>query len=190
MNNRLSDLENGAVQHRSATIEDIDTVKGELYVKAAPYGELTDIGANIDELFHPGTFARAANSPGRLMVFHNHAGPLVGRGTEVVDKPEGIWIRSRIGRSQAARDMLADIEDKILTDPSVEFRPLPGWMKVQRTGDRFRVEHRRAHMIGFAMVPEGAYGGSAFVESVRDAQRDGDAEAARVWFMEWRARGA
>ena len=184
----LTEIEGGAVQYRAAKIEDVDPAKGELYVKAAPYDQLTDIGGGVDEMFHAGAFARSANSPGRLMVHHDHKGPLVGRGISVDDRPDGIWIRARIGRSQAARDMLGDIEDKILTDPSVEFRPLPGHMKVSRSGDRFQVVHRRAHLLGFAMVPEGAYGGSAFVESVRDARRERDADAARAWFMEWRAR--
>lgn len=188
MNNRLTDIEAGAVQYRAAKIEDIDLERGELYVKAAPYGVPTDIGGNITERFEPRTFAKAAAEPSRLMVFHNHAGPLVGRGIQVEDRPEGIWIRARIGRSQPARDMLADVEDKILTDPSVEFRPMAGHMKVTRNGDRFDVVHKRAHLIGFAMVPEGAYGQSAYVESVRDAQRERDAEAARLWFMEWRSR--
>jgi phage head maturation protease len=184
----LTEIEGGAVQYRAAKVQDIDLAKGELFVKAAPYGLDTDIGGGVTERFEPRTFARAAKEPSRLQVFHNHAGPLVGRGIEVDDRPEGIWIRAKIGRSQVARDMLTDVEDGILTDPSVEFRPVPGQMKVTREGSGFRVVHRRAHLIGFAMVPEGAYGPSAYVESVRDARREREVEAARLWFVEWRAR--
>ena len=184
----LHDIETGVKQYRAAKIEDFDLTKRELVVKAAPYGVRSDIGGGITETFAPGTFKRAARSPSHLKVFNNHGGPLVGSGLEVDDRPEGIWIRSQISRSQVAQDMLSDIEDRILTDPSIEIRPMPGYMKVTRTDEGFDVLHTRGHLLGFAMVPLGAYSGDAYVESVRDGQRERAAEEARAWFLEWSSR--
>jgi hypothetical protein len=84
--------------------------------------------------------------------------------------------------------MLSLLADEILSDVSVEFRGLPDHMKVERQGDDLRVTHRRAHLTGFAAVPEGAYGERALVLSARDAKREREAEAARAWFQEFKSR--
>jgi phage head maturation protease len=178
----IRDIEAGAIQYRAAKIEDIDPGKHEMFVRAAPYSEeFTDIGANIEERFLPGTFARAVKAPHRLNVFFDHGGPLVGRGTEAEDRPDGIYVRAKIGRTGPAEEMLSLLADEILTDVSVEFRGLPDHMKVERYGDGLRVTHRRAHLTGFAAVPEGAYGEQALVLSARDAKREREQEAARAW---------
>lgn len=186
----LRDLEGGAVQWRSAVVEDIDTEKRELLVRAAPYlDEYTDIGGGIWERFLPKTFAKASAAPSRLTVLDNHGGPVVGRGIEVEDKPDGVWVRARLGRTRAADDVIANIEDHISEDVSVEFRPLPGWMDMEPYRDGMRVTHRRAHLNGFAIVPEGAYGRDAFVaELVRDDERDRRIEQERLWLQEYRRR--
>lgn len=184
---RIDDLRSGAVQYRSAEIKDVDG--HEMFVRAAPYSErFTDIGGGISERFLPGTFARATKAPHRLSVFFDHGGPLVGRGTEVEDREDGVYVRARIGRTPAAEEMLSLLEDQILTDVSVEFRALADGMTVEAVGDRLRVTHRRSHLTGFATVPEGAYGEQALVLSARDAQRDRDVEAARAWLQEYKSR--
>lgn len=179
----IAELEAGAVQYRAATIEDVDG--HEMLVKAVPYlDEYTDIGGGIEERFVRGAFAKA--QPHRLAVWYDHGGPLVGRGVQAEDRPDGVYIRAKIGRTGPAEEMLSLIADGILTDPSVEFRPLRDHLKVERHEDVLRVTHRRAHLLGFAMVPEGAYADKALVLSARDAQRERDAEAARAWFEAWR----
>ena len=184
----MHDIETGVKQYRAAKIQDFDPTKRELVVKAVPYGVTADIGGGITETFAPGAFKRAAKAVDRLKVWNNHHGPMVGNAVEAEDRPDGFWIRARISRSQAGQEMLGDIEDGILTDPSIEFRPMKDYMKVTRTADGFDVVHTRAHLVGFAMVAEGAYAGSAYVESVRDARRERAAEEARAWFLEWQTR--
>lgn len=185
----ITELEAGAIQYRAARIEDLDTAAHEMYVRAAPYGEeFTDIGAGIQERFLPGTFARAAKAPHRLSVFFDHGGPLVGRGTEAEDRADGIYVRAKIGRTGPAEEMLSLLADGILTDVSVEFRGLPDHMRIERQGDGLRVTHRRAHLTGFAAVPEGAYAERALVLSARDARREREAEAARAWLQEFKSR--
>lgn len=184
---RIDDIRNGAVQYRSAEVQDISG--HEIYVKAVPYAdEFTDVGGGISERFLPGTFARAVKAPERVAVFHDHQGPLVGRGTEVEDKTDGVYIRAKIGKTQAALDFLSLIEDKILDQMSVEFRAINDGMKVERRGDRLFVTHTRAHLTGVAGVPEAAYQGQTPILSARDLQRDRAVEAARAWLAEYKAR--
>lgn len=184
---KIEDLRNGAVQFRAATIEDIS--ERELFVRAAPYSEeFTDIGGGISERFIRGAFAKAANAPQRISLFHDHGGPLVGRGTEVDHRNDGVYVRFKIGRTAPAEEMRSLIEDRILTDVSVEFRPVAEAMKVERDGDRLRVTHRKAILSGVAVVPEGAYGEQALVLSMRDLERERKVEAARAWLEEYKAR--
>ena len=180
----ITDLENGAVQYRAATIEDV--ADHEILVRAVPYDAPTDIGGGIVEEFKRGAFGRAAKAAHRLSVWHDHGGPLVGRGLELDDRDDGPYIRAKIGKTAAAEEMLSLVKDDILTDVSIEFRALPDYLQVDRTGDGLRVTHRRAHLLGFALVAEGAYAEKALVLSARDAKRERDAEAARAWFQAWR----
>lgn len=175
----------GSVQHRAAKVEDIDG--HEMLVRAVPYSEhFTDIGGGIEERFLPKAFARTTAN--RLVVHHDHGGPLVGRGVEFRDEADGPYIRAKIGSTPAAEEMLTLLDDGILTDVSIEFRAMKEWMTVERTGERVRVTHKRAHLTGFAVVPEGAYGEQALVLAHRDAQRERDIEAARAWLTEYRGR--
>jgi HK97 family phage prohead protease len=161
-----------------------------LFVRAAPYSEeFTDIGGGVSERFLRGAFAKAANAPQRISLFYDHGGPLVGRGTEVDHRADGVYVRFKIGRTDAAGEMRSLIEDQILTDVSVEFRPIAEAMKVERDGDRLRVTHSRAILSGVAVVPEGAYGEQAKVLSMRDLEREREREQARLWFAEFKARG-
>lgn len=183
---RITDLENGAVQYRAAKVEDISD--HEMYVRAVPYSdtEWTDIGGGIREQFKPGAFARAANAPHRVAFYHGHSGPLVGRATAVEDRPDGCYVRAKIGRTAAAEEMLSLVADQILDSVSIEFRAMPDFVRVQRDGDLLQVTHRRAILTGVAAVPEAAYEGQSLILSARDAQRERDAEAARAWFQAWR----
>ena len=181
----IEQLRSGAVQYRSAKVEDISD--HEMLVRAVPYSEeFTEIGGGIAERFLPGAFAKAGKAPHRLAVFHDHGGPLVGRGTEFEDRADGPYIRAKIGRTAAAEEMLSLLDDGILSDVSIEFRALPDYMEVERDGRTMRVTHRRGHLSGFAVVPEGAYAEDALVLSHRDAHRDRQIEQARAWFAAWK----
>ena len=181
-------IKGGAVQYRSAVIESIDADTREMLVKAVPYGIEADIGGNITEKFLPGAFARAAKAPHRLNVWAGHGGALVGRGLAVEDRPDGVWVRAKIGRSQAATDLLTNIEDDISKDISIEFQPMPDFMEIERRGERLFLTHRRAFLLGYAVVPEGAYGSNAYVASVREDQYEREIEAAKMWLLEYTRR--
>jgi HK97 family phage prohead protease len=180
----LKEITEGAVQYRNATVESIDVTTREMMVRAVPYGEDVDIGAGITETFERGAFANAVKEPHRLCVWHDHGGPLVGRGMAVEDRSDSVHIRARIASTAAAKEMLTLIDEKILTDVSVEFGIIRQAMTVKDLGaGEFHVKHKRAHLRGFAMVPEGAYREMAYVESVRSAERGRDVEAARAWLL-------
>lgn len=184
----LSDMTSGAVQRRSATVESLDVEARELLVKCCPYGEAHDIGGGIVEEFAAGAFARAVKGPHRLGVWSEHGGPLVGRGLEAEDRADGFWLRARLGRTQAAQDLATMLEDKLLTDASVEFVVQPAYMDVRRDGETLHVRHRRAHLRGVAITFEGAYGGSAYVAELREAEAERALLEARAWLTEYRAR--
>lgn len=189
----IETIRSGAVQYRSATIEDVDVEKSELYVRAAPYDLPTDIGGGITETFVRGTFSRAVKAPDRLLVWRGHNGPVVGRGSEVEDRTDGVWIRSRLSRTQAAKDMIMDIVDRIAADISIEFIPKPQHFDVSAAPDgRISVVHRRAHLLGHAIVPVGAYGdGGSFIASLReDDEKERLREEARLWLAKFKAAQA
>jgi len=185
---KVQDIQGGAVQYRAAEVQEVSIEKREMFVRAAPYGVTTDIGGGIDETFEPGTFARAVKAPQRVSAFWEHGGPLIGRGIQVIDQADGVWIRAKIGRTTAATDVISLIEDELLRDVSVEFRPIPEAMKVHQRGQRLDIRHIRAHLLGFAVVTNGAYGDKAYVDSVRDERVDRDREAARLWLQSVRGR--
>lgn len=184
----LSDLESGAIQYRSAIVEDVTPRDGILTLRAVPYDAPTDIGGGITETFVRGAFARAVSSPHRVRLKYDHDGALVGRAIDIEDRADGPWIRAKVSDTQPARDMLTLIDDGVLSQVSVEFRPMRDYMRVVRTGARYAVTHTRAHMTGIAVVPDGAYGDAAFIESVRDADRERAQEEAQIWLTEYRRR--
>lgn len=181
-------LKEGAVQFRSAQVEDLDATKGEMLVRAAPYGMKVDLTPNVSEVFQPKAFARAVKAPHRLAATWEHGGPLIGRGISAEDKPDGIWVRAKIGRTTAAKDVLSLFEDKLLRDISVEFRPIVDGMDIVRNGDHYAVSHRRAHLTGFAVTTEGAYGEGAFIDSVRDLRGEKEREELRLWLIDAKQR--
>lgn len=186
----IETVQRWGTQYRSATIEDLDVAKSEMLVRAVPYDVPTDIGAGITETFKRGAFARAAKAPARLFVWNNHGGPVVGRGLELEDRDDGPWIRAKLSRSTAAKDMLMDIDDGISSGVSIEFVPKSEYMDITATPGGLTVVHRRAHLLGFAIVPEGAYGKNAFIASVREEDETERArEAMRLW-LEKAKRGA
>jgi HK97 family phage prohead protease len=183
----IQQMSGGAVQHRAAEIRDADTKEGVLTVLVAPYGRRTRLLPNVTEEFAAGCFARSVKSPHRLSVFHEHGGPLVGRGFEAEDLPDGFLVRSKIGSTLAAREMLSLIEDRILTDASVEFRPIQRHMKVEQHGDSYDITHRQADLTGYAMVSEGAYTGTK-VLSLRDFESGRAREELQAWLAAERAK--
>jgi phage head maturation protease len=179
-------IRDGAVQWRSAVVEDLDTQKSEMLIRCVPYDVRVDIGGGIREEFVRGTFARAAAAPTRLSLWRDHGGPIIGRGLSVEDRDDGVLFRAKLGRTQVARDAIMDYEDGIASDPSIEFRPLADHMDIVANRDgTLDLTHRRAVLLGVALVMEGAYAGAgAKVISVREAEEQRKAEAERLRAIE------
>ena len=183
---KIQDLTEGVPQHRAATIESIDVTTRELSVVAVPYEVERDIGGGIHESFARGAFSAAVAQPHRVGVWHDHNGPLVGRGILVEDRPDGVHVRAKIASTQAAKEMLTLMDEDILRDVSVEFGIIRGAMAARDLGGgEYQVRHKKAHLRGFAMVQEGAYGDLAYVVSLRDAERDRDVEKAQAWLLSY-----
>lgn len=168
------------VQHRAAHVEDIDPERGTILLRAAPYDVEAQLDRELWESFAPATFARAADAPHRVKLFSGHpsmGGTIIGRGDEVDDRADGVWVRCRISNTLAGQEARELAADGTLDQCSVEFRALPDWYRVSRRRDGLHVRHARAHLLGVALVAHGAYAEGAFVASVRDAQADRAREA-------------
>jgi HK97 family phage prohead protease len=165
----------GGVQTRAATIEAYDADEGTVLLRAAPYGVEARLDAELWESFAPEAFARAAEAPHRVKLWHNHStagGALVGHARTVEDKRDGVWVRAKFSNTLAGQEARELAADGSLDECSVEFRADPGWWTVARKRDGLHVRHARAHLLGVALVPHGAYGAAAYVASVRGADED------------------
>jgi HK97 family phage prohead protease len=165
-------------QHREATIEHLDLDEGTILMRAAPYDVECMLDHELFESFAPKTFERASNAPTRCKLWHLHDGPLVGHATEVEDRPDGLWIRSRFSKTPNAQEARELAADGTLDQCSITFRPMRDWMKVERRSDGLHIRHSRAGLLGVALVAHGAYAQDAFIASVRDASADRAREAA------------
>lgn len=165
-----------ATQHRKAKIEDVDPVKGTILMRGVPYDHEIQLYPEFFETFAPGTFAAAQRAPHRAKLWHEHGGPIVGCGVEVDDRADGLWIRARFANTQAGQDARELARDGIIDQVSIEFRPLEEWLSVKRSEKGMHVTHKRAHLLGVALVAHGAYDSEAFVAAVRD---DADKERER-----------
>jgi HK97 family phage prohead protease len=166
-------------QFRTAEIEHLDAEAGTVLVRVAPYGHEARVDHDIWEQFDAGAFAAAAKAPHRIKMWNEHNGPLIGHALTVEDRPDGSWCLAKFSNTAAARDARELALDGTLDQCSVTFNPRRDWMHVERREDGFHIRHSRAHMLGFALVPHGAYDEGAIVASVRDLAAGGD-EARRT----------
>jgi len=186
----LPDQYRAEVQYRKAVITGFQPEERIIEMTAVPYGVEARLGPRLYESFLPKAFARSARDPGRVTLYDKHSdvgGNAVGRAMEVQDRPEGVLIRARVSNTSAGNDLLTLAKDGVLGEASVEFQPIEEDMKVTQRGDDILVQHRRAHLLGVALVPHGAYGKDAPVTSVRDALSD---KAREEWLARLRCRTA
>lgn len=178
------------VQVRSATVEALDTDLRVVELRAVPYGVEARLGPHLVEVFHPRAFALAAKDPARVILYAGHStdgGQAVGRAEVLQDSAEGVFIRAVVSKTAAGDDALTLAKDGVLGQASIEFQPLKDDMQVTRRGDDTLVRHRRARLLGVALVPHGAYGSNASVLSVRDTLSD---KAREEWLARLRCRTA
>jgi uncharacterized protein len=174
-------------QFRAAVIEEIAEADAEervITMRAVPYDVETQLDAKLLESFEPGAFSRAAKDPARVKLWLGHSttgGHLVGQAFEVEDRADGVWIRARVSRTVAGDELLTLVRDKVLDEASIEFAPIREAMSIERRGSMIHVRHKRGHLRGVGLVPHGAYGRSALVTSVRDAEdKAAEAQAAAI----------
>ncbi len=159
-----------SVQHRRAEVAEVE--ERTILLRAVPYDVQVPIDVGLVESFEPGAFSRATKDPGRVKLWFGHSdtptGQIVGKAAEVIDRPDGVLVRARISATPYGDQLRTLAADGVLDEASIEFRPIPKEMKIRRDGDTVHVRHMRAHLLGVALVPHGAYGRDALVMSVRD----------------------
>jgi hypothetical protein len=181
------------IQYRAAVIDALDADERVIEMRAVPYDVETELRPGLIESFSPGTFARAAKDPPRVKLWSGHStagGVIVGQGFEAEDRADGFYVRTRVSRIPAGDDLLTLAADKVLDEASIEFNPIgpkQGGMTVTQRGAATIVRHKRAHMLGVALVAHGAYGRNALVTSVRDAHAD---KVREEWLARLRSRTA
>jgi HK97 family phage prohead protease len=156
------------MQYRRAEIADID--QQSVLLRAVPYDVEVPIDVGLVESFEPRAFRGAVKDPARVKLFLTHDQPRVPAGvaTEIIDRAEGVDIRAKFASTAGGQDLRSLLMEQIMDEASIEFRAIPKDMQVIRDGDSVHVRHRRAHLTGVAIVPEGAYGRNAVALSVRD----------------------
>lgn len=165
------------IQHREASVEHIDPHEGTLLVRAIPYDHEVMLDRGLFEMFEAKAFARAANAPSRCKMWMGHGGPLIGHALDVEDRPDGVWIRSRFSNTPSALEARELASDGSLDQVSITFKPSFDHMQVTRRSDGLHVRHARAGLMGFALVPHGAYDDQAFIASIRESEVDREREA-------------
>jgi hypothetical protein len=165
-------------QFRAAEIREIAADEERtILLRAVPYDVETQLWENIYESFAPGAFARAAKDPARVKFYLGHGGPLVGMAELIEDRADGVWIRNVVSRTASGDELLTLARDKVLDEASIEFRIVKGGTEITEKDGKTLWRHKRAQLLGVALVPHGAYGRNALVKSVRD-DLDKAAEAA------------
>lgn len=176
------------IQTRSATVAALDVDERLVELRAVPYGVETRLATHLVESFVPRAFANAGKDPQRVKLWSGHStdgGSPVGWSELVEDRSDGVYIRARVSRTAAGDDLLTLARDGVLDEASVEFQPIPDYMAVTRRGEDTLVRHKRARLLGVALVPHGAYGRDATVLSVRDERAD---RAREEWLARLRCR--
>lgn len=167
-------------QFRKAQIEQIDDWV--IQLRAVPYDVEAEIDRGLFESFEPGAFAAAAKDPARVKLWFIHSndgGRPTGQAFEIQDRSDGPLVRMRVSQTTSGAELHTLAQDGVLDEASIEFKAIPRAMTVRRRGDELHVRHRRGHLLGVALVPQGAYGRDARVLSVRDL-REQHLEKARA----------
>lgn len=158
------------VQYRRAEIADVD--ERSILLRAVPYDIEARIDENLFESFEPAAFANATRDPGRVKLWFGHSdtpnGLIVGKADQVQDLADGVQVRARVSAIPEGDRLLTLADDGVLDEASIEFNPIPKSMSILRQADGLHVRHKRAHLVGVALVPQGAFGRDALVLSVRD----------------------
>jgi len=161
------------VQWRSAEVVDVADDAGEVRLRLVPYGREARLGLDLWESFEARTFEAATRAPGRVKLWNEHNGPLVGCARQVEDLLDGSYATMRFSSSLNSQEARTLVVEKIIQECSIEFRAIREHMKARRAPDGLHVTHSRGHLLGAALVSHGVYGDvGSQVLSVRDENAD------------------
>ncbi len=134
-------------------------------VRIMPWGEAVD---TVDgrEMFERGAFASV--DPSRVTIeSQRHGGTLVGRGIGLEERDDAAYLHARISRTPAGDELLELIQDGVLSQASVAFKPVKS---VRRKGVAVR---QAVDLWRVAILERGNYPGAGVV-AVRAQSEDDD----------------
>jgi hypothetical protein len=123
-------------------------------------------GPPYDEVFAPGSFARALKAPNRVHLRFEHRDGLtdrIGRALELREAAEGLWGSFQVVGGMIGDHALALVDEGMVSGFSVGFVPL-GRSRKNEAGQLVRT---RCHLADVSLVPEPAYAGTEVVHRAR-----------------------
>lgn len=163
-------------------VDSIDIDEGIVEARIVPYEVEADLGDGLHEIFSRAAFAASIGNPARCKVTdqqHNRT-VNIGKAISLRDEHDGLYGTLKIVQTAAGRDCLLLMREEVLSDVSVEFRPMRGHYEVSKRSDGFLLRHRRAELCGVSPVGTGAYP-TARVLSVRAAHVQHEREKALAY---------
>lgn len=172
MTTLLDDLEACAPAVRAALIDDVDETTNTLRVRAVPFDHEIELVPDVFEKFAHGAFARVIRDPSRVKLRMEHDGPLVGVGTRIEEREDGLWIDYRFGSDETSQRARSLAMDGIYDQVSITFGPRPSGYTLERDEQgRVHITHHRVNQLyDTSLVAHGAYGAEAFIEYVRSIE--------------------
>lgn len=156
-----------------------DGPKREFEGIAVPWDVEIDVDGWAFEVWRNGAFNHQLRAARRVKAANDHiplGGSLIGSLREMRNDTKGLFVRGKVTEGVAKGDeALALMGDGSLDELSIGFYRVPGGDSVTRKADgRPLYEMRKADLFEVALVPFGAYGRKAKVDTVRSAgQPDG-----------------
>lgn len=141
---------------------------------AVPYAQPQRIYEGLTEQFARGAFNHQMKSMFRVHVAREHVamgGVPIGRIHEARDDARGLWVSMRVSATVSGDETLTLIEDGVLSELSVGFRP-----RRDRTLPDGTIERMKADLTEVGIVLAGAYGQKAKVLATRSAETDDDVD--------------
>jgi phage head maturation protease len=120
-------------------VQSFDEEKRELYVRVLPFGVPVSTQRGTEE-FQRGSFEGI--DPGRFVLRQRHQDPPTGRGTELEEKDDYLFMRLKVARTQAGDEQIALYKDGVETGVSVGFED-GDYEKTPTADGRSHYNHKR-----------------------------------------------
>ena len=129
-------------------VQSFDEEKRELYVRVLPFGVPVSTQRGTEE-FQKGSFAGIDAS--RFVLRQRHQDPPTGRGVELEEQDDYLFMRLRVARTQAGDEQIALYKDGVETGVSVGFED-GDFEKVPTASGRYHYNHKRVKEDGVLEV--------------------------------------